>query len=602
MTNTQDTGSMTCTPCSTVFGERPNHPSLTDRRGKEEEQEDRIFLIPSPNMSESSQNEPDALRSIRNTFRNNVLVLNREHEETLMHRTKEMDALWEALQIEREVLTRRQQALGVKEIVGNKNDLVRLNVGGVPIPVLRSILTQEKGSRLGALFEVKWEKRIPRDRNGSIFLDESPSAFFRILELLLAKSSGTPPPDMVKGDENKLIMHLAEFFGTARVDPTGQIAGGSDIIPSNQETEYLEVIKGWCPDSLGKLHLLYRGTRDGLTPSDFHRTCGSSCPTLTLVHCGEAIVGGFSNQPWNGNGWSSSSEAFLFSLRDKLGNKIMSKLEINLNEQHRAVFCYRNCGPYFGTGGCLYVNLEANRGFLQSNLTRTYDSSGPAARVLSELSGHQPLTEVEVFLVTNASTFSTESERDLPPTQIVGCSREEDHRVLCAPIARELWLEQAALDGSRTQLDKERATLEMANKSLVSLFGRDLVVNGDAQEADCIVDLNVRGNFMSTLRSTLCLCSESALAARFRNKLWKDDMDDHGRHIIDCCPLSFMKILDVLRIRKKEIVTPKVEGVVKTSALVNISVNMMPTFEEIVNLYFPGSEGFIMDLVEVVII
>lgn len=59
---------------------------------------------------------------------------------------------------------------------------------------------------------------------------------------------------------------------------------------------------------------------------------------------------------------------------------------------------------------------------------------------------------------------------------------------------------------------------------------------------------------MTTLRSTLQACPDSALATRFDEDKWPatdKDVDEHGRRLIDCSPSVFSKVLDVLRARKR---------------------------------------------------
>lgn len=57
-------------------------------------------------------------------------------------------------------------------------DVLQLNVGGfMGLCYLRSTLTLVDGSGLSAIFSGRWEKRLPRDAEGRIFLDEDPYVF-----------------------------------------------------------------------------------------------------------------------------------------------------------------------------------------------------------------------------------------------------------------------------------------------------------------------------------------------------------------------------------------------------------------------------------------
>ncbi|CAM9986270.1 unnamed protein product [Discosporangium mesarthrocarpum] len=110
---------------------------------------------------------------------------------------------------------------------------------------------------------------------------------------------------------------------------------------------------------------------------------------------------------------------------------------------------------------------------------------------------------------------------------------------------------------------------------------------------------------MSTMRSTLRLCSNSALAAKFDENRWPatgGDLDEKGRYIMDCDPHCFRKIVDVLRMRKKALAGPGREGVMKNNdeGCVCVFESMKDSFEGLVDMYFPGNMSFVMDHVKMV--
>jgi hypothetical protein len=66
--------------------------------------------------------------------------------------------------------------------------------------------------------------------------------------------------------------------------------------------------------------LLYRGSRDGFDPNDFHLRCDGKSPTLTVFKAQESsfIFGGFTTGVWHQlSTYISDSKAFLFSLTNK---------------------------------------------------------------------------------------------------------------------------------------------------------------------------------------------------------------------------------------------------------------------------------------------
>ncbi|CAM9403308.1 unnamed protein product [Ascophyllum nodosum] len=136
--------------------------------------------------------------------------------------------------------------------------------------------------------------------------------------------------------------------------------------------------------------------------------------------------------------------------------------------------------------------------------------------------------------------------------------------------------------------------IEAAAGALETMYGPDIATG----KPDPVVELDVRGTRMTTLRSTLQACSESALAARFDDSKWPSDGKDFG--VIDCSPLIFSKVLDVLRMRKRARWSnrdaQKQEANMMVFRVMMASGNRAP-FEEFVGMYFPGCEAYVMDWV-----
>eukprot|EP01083_Nonionella_stella_P166507 556890_1 len=64
------------------------------------------------------------------------------------------------------------------------SDIIKLNIGGKKMRVLRETLTLVKGSRLEVLFSGRWESKLLRDDEGCVFLDLDPCYFTKIMEYL----------------------------------------------------------------------------------------------------------------------------------------------------------------------------------------------------------------------------------------------------------------------------------------------------------------------------------------------------------------------------------------------------------------------------------
>ncbi|CAM9635236.1 unnamed protein product, partial [Laminaria digitata] len=84
--------------------------------------------------------------------------------------------------------------------------------------------------------------------------------------------------------------------------------------------------------------------------------------------------------------------------------------------------------------------------------------------------------------------------------------------------------------------------MEVASARVSAAVGAVETVYGPsvaAGEQDPVVELNVRGARMTTLRSTLQACPRSALATMFDEGRWPatdKDKDQDGGRLIDCDP------------------------------------------------------------------
>ena len=83
------------------------------------------------------------------------------------------------------------------------SDILDINAGGSIISVTRGTLTQIKGTRLEALFSGRWDRRLPRDDDGRVFLDVNPKCFGVVVDYL--NESRITPPDC-----SQKILHLGE--------------------------------------------------------------------------------------------------------------------------------------------------------------------------------------------------------------------------------------------------------------------------------------------------------------------------------------------------------------------------------------------------------
>ena len=117
---------------------------------------------------------------------------------------------------------------------------------------------------------------------------------------------------------------------------------------------------------------------------------------------------------------------------------------------------------------------------------------------------------------------------------------------------------------------------------------------------DPVIELNIRGVPVTTLRSMLQACPDSVFATRFGEK-WPPkakDVDEQGRFKVDCDPSCFSKILGILRMRKRAS-WAGCDEVLGKSGRKNTRVRIADdadraSFEEAVNMYFPSCADFVM--------
>jgi hypothetical protein len=109
--------------------------------------------------------------------------------------------------------------------------------------------------------------------------------------------------------------------------------------------------------------LVYKGTRDGFSSTDFHRCCDKKGATLTVIQSTSGyLFGGYTSIKWESHEdfqWSVDMNAFLFTLTNP--NKISpTKYRINTDGRN-AIGCKESVGPTFGKWDmCIHSNSNEN--------------------------------------------------------------------------------------------------------------------------------------------------------------------------------------------------------------------------------------------------
>ena len=127
-----------------------------------------------------------------------------------------------------------------------------------------------------------------------------------------------------------------------------------------------ELIKSWLNNKEYKTELLYRKTRDGSTPNDFHNKCDNKGITITFIETTKGyIFGGYTELSWDkSSSYKKDKSTFIFSFNNKQ--------KYTARNDNPSIYCGQNEGPRFGYD-CpeiyLYRTLDKGESFEHSSCT-----------------------------------------------------------------------------------------------------------------------------------------------------------------------------------------------------------------------------------------
>jgi hypothetical protein len=146
------------------------------------------------------------------------------------------------------------------------------------------------------------------------------------------------------------------------------------------------------PRSLGDLatkkwKLLYRGTRDGFGPRQFHRACDHKGNTVVLIETSKKwVLGGYSPCVWESTmdfAEDTNGESFLFSLKRPGGTEAMM-FPIKKELKRFAIYACMSFGPTFGRGHDLLVGgRHPKEGYLGGFGDSYTDTSGKGGEIFT---------------------------------------------------------------------------------------------------------------------------------------------------------------------------------------------------------------------------
>jgi len=523
--------------------------------------------------------------------------INKQSERVKAARTRQEDeyqSYMKQLDDREAIIKKRYESFDEKVHICNKfgnptasgNDILTINAGGKLITVRRDKLCQIQGSRLEKLFCGRWDKKLPRDSEGNIFLNCNPKCFQLIVDYL--NELAISPPDNLPKEptfdnnyDDIMLRQYLELFGLCNFvnrDPLPTKIDSACISTSTPKS--VDILHEWLDEEGedGKLHLLYRMTRDkpversdpSWWPNElrsFHDNCNEQGATLSLMKTTQGIVfGGYSNTGWGDEyteivefGFHRADKAFLFILSDNAGAKKMKLLDPN---DPGAILCQAGYGPVFGHDLDVISSTGQYPLFMHVKFGQNYEASG-VADFDNGSSFH--IKEMEVYQVKKPAK-SFKHTWHIETIESIGSDVNQ------------------ALNGKRRALmlaEEEVSTLEqtlMEEERLVEFMS-----SGTTSD---IIELNVSGTIMTTNRSTLQVYKDSVLARQF-DKVWTDKgcSDEHAA-LIEHSPYCFGKILDFLRL--KELNDNKFANGLW---LPQVCDSERDRFRKIVDYYFPGEES-----------
>ena len=150
------------------------------------------------------------------------------------------------------------------------------------------------------------------------------------------------------------------------------------------------MVKTWLNNREFKAELLYRKTRDGSTPNDFHNRCDNIGITITFIETTKGYkFGGYTELQWDKLGKGKRDKStFIFSFNNNQ--------KYTTRNNNYSIVCSSDEGPIFGCGWPEIFLLDSlNRGQSLDNPSCTFTQG----RILTTGEEYWDVKELEVFKI-----------------------------------------------------------------------------------------------------------------------------------------------------------------------------------------------------------
>ncbi|OLP95066.1 BTB/POZ domain-containing protein KCTD12 [Symbiodinium microadriaticum] len=454
------------------------------------------------------------------------------------------------------------------------SDTIKLNVGGdTSFTTRRDTLTAIPGSRLALLFSGRWDRSLRRDENGRVFVDVDPVQFRALLAWLVDLKriepdapSPSPPVDSLPRHCRAGFLSLCSYLCCRDVCVTqkhiSEVKSDESLRSVSRSPnelrestlvscDHAKQLNAWLKEASRvavepSLKLLFRASRDGFSMQGCHQKCDGQGPTVVVARSaggqsGGHLFGGYTETAWDcSNTYKACQESFLFRLAGP-GRIQPSKHRIFQSHQH-GIHCHAD-GLRFGGGHDMQIYAEGAAGKVQFNIGHTYNKISPQGTFTHLAESQQAVvTDFEVFQVCEhvdlrAAAQSLRSHAELLKSQLE--QSEQDLLEKALTVCTAALNQGSGLLAARDSLSSWCDALDEEAQFLSQFMGTSAE----------IVRLNVGGQLLETLHSTVTFVSDSTLASKFaENWTLQDEEVVEGGIFFDEDPDLFQVVLLHLRL------------------------------------------------------
>ena len=135
----------------------------------------------------------------------------------------------------------------------------------------------------------------------------------------------------------------------------GRLSDSQILKETKREKEFVNKIYEWT--NYNRMELIYRGSRDGMTPTNFHNKCDNKNPTIVLYkNTKDSVFGGYTSLAWQNSGdYRPDPKAFIFTLIN-IHNSEPTKF--NVTSEKEGVYHSSSYGPTFGSNCDIGIGIS----------------------------------------------------------------------------------------------------------------------------------------------------------------------------------------------------------------------------------------------------